>query len=186
MTTANLSRFFAPSVKSPEGKTWAQNLFLNAVADKPNHFKGDGTTDNGNKYLVGVNLNDKTSEKGVVYSTGYFKEVGEEKLLSIALFPSHIETFPSLKYKGSISSSVGEGDARVSTKVADVDLVEFTNKKGELGYQLRLKPVYVPEGATATETATAPVATATPVAQPEPELATAGGINDFDLPFWDT
>ena len=168
MTTLDISRFFAPSSKSPEGKVWAQNLFLNPVAGEANKFKGNGKTDNDNDYLAGVDLNIKTSEKtGKQYANGYLKVDGV--MLGLSLFPASVEAFPSLKFHGVVQQTEGEGEARVQTKLADLDLIEFTSKAGVVAYQLRLKPVYNPTGATAS------------VAKAEQELAIAG--MDDEIPF---
>ena len=137
MTTAvNITPFFEPSIKSPEGKTWSQNLFLTSDKEKANVYKGAGKTDNGNAFLASIDLNIKESDKGRKYAGGYIKIDGV--MLHMSLFPTTVDSFPALKFHGVVQEGSGESQQ----VIADLDVVEYANKEGEIGYFIRLKTPY--------------------------------------------
>ena len=130
-----INKYFEKSIKSPEGKAWAQDLWLNLVQGTQNIFgNASSKTDNGNTFAAEIDFNIKTSGTGKEYVKGSLT-LGEEKF-DISVFPTSVPTFPDKKFQGSIRR-VGEKES-----AADVDVIAFNGAKG-LAYKLRLKAPYV-------------------------------------------
>jgi len=147
----DIKRFFDKSSKSPAGRSYEQDLWLNPVKDKPGIYGNPkGVTSNGHGFEGEIDLNLKMSKAGKEYASGSLT-INEVKL-DFALFPAIVPKYPALKFRGRLTT--GRDEARET--IADISLIEFVNKESkEVSYSARLRTPYVkPDGdspAIATE-----------------------------------
>jgi hypothetical protein len=134
----SIAKYFEKSIKSPEGKDWPQDMWLNAVKGTDNTFGNpNGKTDNGNEFSSEIDFTLKTSESGKSYTKGSLT-LGET-LFDVVLYPTDIPTFKEKKFQGSVRVS-GSKDS-----VADIDIISFEGRNGR-AYKMRLKTPFVATG----------------------------------------